>query len=91
MTDPGPPYNHFTDFGYACTKYLAVVGMYLVHAPNTSPLPVGHREVLSSSLLLVSDWSPMVFSGLRSVFYGPRLPYDGFQYTSQDTGGKTGP
>ena len=42
-------------------------------------------------LLSVGDWSPMVFSGLRSVFYGLRLPYDGFQYTSLDTGGKTGP
>ena len=52
--------------------------------------PVGRREFLSS-LLLLSDWSPMVFSGLRSVSYGPRLSYDGFQYTSPNTGGKTGP
>ena len=31
----------------------------------------------------------MVFSGLRSVFYGPRLPYDSFQYISPDTGSMT--
>ena len=50
----------------------------------------GYREVLSS-LLSVGDWLSMVFNGLRSVFYGPRLLYDGFQYTSPDNAGKTGP
>ena len=45
----------------ACTKYM--------HAPNTSPWPVGHREVFSS-LLSVGDCHTMVFSGLRKVFTG---------------------
>ena len=52
-------------------------------APNTSTRPVG--------ILSVGDWSPMVFSGLRSIFYAQRLSYNGFQYTNPDTGGKTTP
>ena len=54
MTDPGPLYDHFNDFGHgevfgACIKYLSTI--------------VGHGKVLSS-LLSVGDWSPMGGDGL---------------------------
>ena len=65
MTDSGPLYDHFNNFG---------LERYLMDAPKTSPRSCGHGEVLSS-LLSVGDRSPiggdghaMVFSGLHKVF-----------------------
>ena len=55
VTDPGPLYGHL------------VMERFLVHAPNTSPRQVGHREVFSS-LLFIGDWRTMVFNGVHKVF-----------------------
>ena len=71
----------------ATTIYcVLVVERYLVQAPK----PLYDQLVFywsATGCQLVADWSPMVFSGLRSVFYGLQLLFDGFQYTSPDTGG----